>query len=270
MMPLPDCLDLPFFAYGVFRPGELAFLQIKDLVATSQQNCSIAGALRIRDGLPISSPSQSERLLGTLIHFHHGSEEEAYRRIAELEPEAQYRWEVTSTEFGRVNHLAGRNPMRGSIVLDEDVWCGREDPLFTVALDVIHETWQRNQCFEWDLRPLFHLEMAYLLLWTAIERYASLRYHLADKATRKVMKIANECAFKSALTKNVTEKREVSRGDDPSEKIVLDPNSPEKALAYYYQIRSNLTLPRFYRHLHKGENGEIGGHHGRGETTSVY
>ncbi len=31
-----------------------------------------------------------------------------------------------------------------------------------------------------------------------------------------------------------------------------------------------MTLPRFYRHLHKGENGEIGGHHGRGETTSVY
>jgi surface polysaccharide O-acyltransferase-like enzyme len=35
-------------------------------------------------------------------------------------------------------------------------------------------------------------------------------------------------------------------------------------------IVSRLTLPRFYRHLHKGENGEIGGHHGRGETTSVY
>jgi type I restriction enzyme M protein len=33
---------------------------------------------------------------------------------------------------------------------------------------------------------------------------------------------------------------------------------------------NKVTLPRFYRHLHKGENSEIGGHHGRSETTSVY
>ena len=31
-----------------------------------------------------------------------------------------------------------------------------------------------------------------------------------------------------------------------------------------------LTLPRFYRHLHKGENGEIGGDHVSKHSTSVY
>jgi hypothetical protein len=31
-----------------------------------------------------------------------------------------------------------------------------------------------------------------------------------------------------------------------------------------------LTLPRFYRHPHKGENGEIGGDHASKHSTSVY
>ena len=35
-------------------------------------------------------------------------------------------------------------------------------------------------------------------------------------------------------------------------------------------IQSELTLPRFYRHLHKGENGEIGGDHASKHSTSVY
>ncbi len=237
---LPADIHLPFFAYGVFKPGELAFLRIKDLVHHCQ-NCAIAASLLIRDGLPIASANPSGELQGSLIHFRPGSEEEAYRRIAEIEPGAQYRWEVTAIQIGRANYLAGRNPGKGSIIPDKDVWNGREDPLFTVALEVINETFQQNQRFDWNLRPLFHLEMAYLLLWTAIERYASLRYHLGDKTTKKVMKIANERAFMSALKDHVTEKREVCRADDPTEKIVLDSNSPERALAYYYQIRNNLV-----------------------------
>jgi hypothetical protein len=31
-----------------------------------------------------------------------------------------------------------------------------------------------------------------------------------------------------------------------------------------------LTLPRFYRHLHKGENRETGGEHASKNPTSVY
>jgi hypothetical protein len=31
-----------------------------------------------------------------------------------------------------------------------------------------------------------------------------------------------------------------------------------------------MTLPRFYRHLHKGENDEIGGAHASKNSTSVY
>jgi hypothetical protein len=35
-------------------------------------------------------------------------------------------------------------------------------------------------------------------------------------------------------------------------------------------LSEKLTFPRFYRHLHKGENGEIGGDHASKHSTSVY
>ena len=243
-MKPPTDLSLPFFAYGVFKPGELAFFQIKDLVAECSE-CSMRGTLRIRDGLPIASPEDQGEIRGTLIKFRPALEDEAYRRIAELEPDNQYRWETVTLGLGKANFLAGRSPKKGSVHLDDE-WSGRNDPLFTVALDVVAETLEQNRRFEWDLKPLFRLEMAYLLLWTSIERYASLRYHLGDKATKKVLNLAGEPAFQAALRNYVSEneaseKRKVFRADKPAECLVLDVDSPDDALLYYYQLRHNLV-----------------------------
>lgn len=83
--------------------------------------------------------------------------------------------------------------------------------------------------------------MAYLLLWSAIERYVSLRYHFGKKVTKKVNKLAEEVAFADGLRQHVTGHRELYRADRPDKKVVLDSRFPAKALEYYYQIRSNIT-----------------------------
>lgn len=238
-MNLPSDQQLPFFAYGIFKPGELAFLRIKDLV----EECSeftIKGALRIRDGLPIASPDERGEIAGVLIRFRASTERTAYLRIAELEPDKQYRWVTLIAGDGKINALVGRSPKKGS-VLSEIEWSGCNDPLFTAALEVVHETLEQNRIFEWSLRPLFRLEMAYLLLWTAIERYVSLRYHLSDKAMKKVLKLVDEPEFRAALARHVIEPREVHSADDPTEKHVLSASDPESAINYYYQVRSNLV-----------------------------
>ena len=123
---------------------------------------------------------------------------------------------------------------------EDEEWNGWKDPLFTVALDVVEETLTSN-AFQWDLKPLFRLQMAYLLLWSSIERYVSLRYHLGDKVMEKVRQLACEPAFAEGLLQHVKERREVYRADRPGEREVLDPQSPAKALDYYYQVRSNMT-----------------------------
>lgn len=139
-----------------------------------------------------------------------------------------------------MNVLFGKSPRKRSIPCEHDEWDGWDDPLFKSALEVIEETLQSEKEFAWDLKPLFRLQMAYLLLWSAIERYASLRYHFGNKVEKKVKHLAHEPAFRAGLEQFVSERREVYRADSPTEREVLNPQSPEEALRYYYQIRCNI------------------------------
>ena len=241
--PLPPNLTLPFFAYGVFKPGELAFLRIKEFVQAVSE-ATVPGAWKMRDGLPIAVLGQSQVIRGCLMRFESGLEHRAYQHIADLEPDKQYQWGELYCNGEKVNILVGVKPEKGAQEMDVP-WSGRKDPLFTSALDVVEETLvqaPQNMDGMDDLRPLFRLEMAYLLLWTSIERYASLRYSLGgDRAHEKVIQIATEPAFAEALRENVQEIRSVQRADKPDEKCTLDRDVPNKSLAYYYQIRSNLV-----------------------------
>ncbi len=251
-LPHPKDLSLPFFAYGVFKPGELAFLQIKEFVSLCFEG-TVDGQLKIRDGLPIAAIELPGRLDGVLIQFRTECQLAAYQRISDLEPEKQYRWGTADAGGQIVNLLVGISPDKGSHALEE-AWDGRKDPLFTDALEVVEETLKQNRGEKspTDLKPLFRLEMAYLLLWSSIERYASLRYHLRDKATEKVLRIASEPAFVAALRKFApSDKRSVQRADDPKKKSILDPEKPLEAMKYYYQVRSNL--------VHRGK-GALGDH----------
>jgi len=108
-------------------------------------------------------------------------------------------------------------------------------------LEVVAETLEQNSEFDWDLKSLFQLQMAYLLLWSSIERYVSLRYHLGNNVTGKIANLAEEDEFSQSLKDVVTESRYVFRADRPTEKETLDSSDPKKSLNYYYQVRSNLT-----------------------------
>jgi hypothetical protein len=88
---------------------------------------------------------------------------------------------------------------------------------------------------------MFRLQMAYLLLWSSIERYASLRYHLGDRAVDKVMQIADDPRFAQLLKRRVSRKHRVQRADRPEDHYELNPDDARKSLNYYYQIRSNIT-----------------------------
>lgn len=236
----PNNSDLPFFAYGVFREGELGFLSIADLIENLNDS-SVPGTLYLRDGLPLFEPNGRYSISGNVIHFKNGTNEEAYARINRLEPDKQYFWNTVEVDGTECNCLIGKSPTKGSTPLDNG-WDGQKDPLFTDALDVIEETLKNSEASKIDdLRPMFRLQMAYLLLWSSIERYVSLRYHLGDKAWDKVKQLATEQEFADALQANVKGLRYVQRADAPQTRYTLDYEKPEKSLEYYYQIRSNIT-----------------------------
>ena len=244
-MDLPQNINLPFFAYGIFKPGELAFYRIKEFVKNHSQ-ITVDGNLKIRDGLPLFDKDGMWHVKGYLLYFNENSYEESYRRIIEIEPDKHYRWDnisICEEKNEEANILIGRSPNRGSEQSDESSFNGRNDPLFKEAFQLIDQTIDESgEYCNNDYKEFFKLQMAYLLLWSIIEKYVSFRYRLGEDIRKKVLKLSTDDYFCLLLKENIIEKREVFRSDKPNDdKIVLDKENPSKCLDYYYQIRSNIT-----------------------------
>jgi hypothetical protein len=244
MVNYPDDIKLPFFAYGLFKPGQLAYFRIKELVSEVPVEANVHGSLKERDGIPLLSVPGDRIIYGMLIKFKCDKELEAYKNIADLEPFDVYRWEVVQLlDRIKANTLVGIKIDRGTIDFEASQWDGKNDPYFKDALEEIATILKENSESNGDFKQLFRLQMAYGLLWTVIERYAGLKYNLSSKdVTKKVMQIAKEPAFVIGLQNHVKKEntnRRVVNASDPRKTFTLDPNNPEKAINYYYQVRSN-------------------------------
>jgi hypothetical protein len=244
-MELPSKTDLPFFAYGIFKPKQLGFFRIKELTKNFDKG-EVEGILKERDGLPLLIKSSDFQIKGYLIYFYDSREKEAYHHIIEIEPDEVYRWDeikvnIKENESITANVLLGKREQRGSSDLEYcGEWNGKEDPFFKDGLKEIEEILRKNAYFNGNYRSLFRLQMAYTLLWSAIERYAGLRYHLGKKVNEKVFRIAEEKCFIDSLKRNVVSTRKVFSATD-LEKYTLDPNDPGQSIRYYYQVRSNVV-----------------------------
>ena len=241
-MTLPNNIKLPFFDYGLFKPGQICYFRIKEFVLTRNQD-TVDGYLKERDGIPVLVHEKNhDHIKGYIIHFREGKEEEAYQRIVDIEPQEVYKWETITLHSGKeANVLHGRKVDRGSVDYEHcNNWDGRSDPYFTDAIELVEEILKQNETYGLDFKKLFNLQMAYFLLWTSIERYTGLRYHLGQSVMEKIKQMAKEESFVTSVKKNVTKEREVYSANNLS-KIVLDPNNPQKAISYYYQVRSNST-----------------------------
>lgn len=196
---LPTSMERPFFAYGIFQPGQLAYFQL-DHSVDGWQRAEVPGALLIRDGLPIVDLRKNGTVAGAVLTFKPGDSERAYRRIAAMEPTKHYLWDVVEAAGAEVNLLVGRSPSKGSVPFEKAEWDGWDDPLLTTALDAVQETLDEFAPFAEDLKPLFRLQMAYLLLWSAIERYVSLRHHLGRRSVS--LRRSRSSAVRSESTSN--------------------------------------------------------------------
>ena len=200
-MDLPQNINLPFFAYGIFKPGELAFYRIKEFVKNHSQ-ITVNGNLKIRDGLPLFDKDGMWEVKGYLLYFNENSYEESYRRIIQIEPDAHYRWHTIPIIEGNneeANILIGRSPNRGSQQSDESFFNGKNDPLFNEAFElieqIINDTSEIEKHFHNDYKEFFNLQMAYLLLWSIIEKYVSFRYHLGEGVRKKVLQLSTDDYF---------------------------------------------------------------------------
>lgn len=197
---------LPFFAYGFLRPGEIAYPQIEGFIE-SVRPAKVVGQLWERDGLLLLELAGDAPVEGSLVYFRPDQAETAYHGIDELEPYNLYRWDTAEASLEdtsvEANVLLGKSPQSGSERWDADVWHVADDPLFNEAIEEI-EVIANERTLEdpTDPRAFFRKQMAYLLLWSSIERYVSLRWGFGrDDVTKRVERLAEEPAFCEALAK---------------------------------------------------------------------
>jgi gamma-glutamylcyclotransferase (GGCT)/AIG2-like uncharacterized protein YtfP len=248
---LPEYTDLPYFAYGLFKPGELAHGQVDAFLDGVPVEAWVPGALYVRDGLPLLKLGGMDTVHGYLLRFREGEAEEAYTRISTFEPRKHYRWDTA--KLGETNETAnallGRSPEKGSIRHEEGDWTGRRDPVLTRGLPVVHDVAAKQAQEEFHSAPpdrfdwprLFRLQMAYLFLWTIIERYAALAYSPTLEPMEKVKKLGEDPAFQRALSQVVSREQRVYDSRDPTNYADLDPERGRCSAEYYYYVRSNLS-----------------------------
>jgi hypothetical protein len=262
-MKSPENINLPYFAYGIFKHHELAYHKISKFVDGKPEffplyNC----CLWIRDGLPLIQLGSGDGVDGYLLKFRGNECKDAYRiisefvSIGELSP---YRWDVIESKNEgsddpiKINVLIGHELGKGSIKTGLPQWSAKQDPMFNNAMEKIKskikdfaEIKFDEYSFEWD--QFFELEMAYLLLWVAIERYCSFAYGPLLDPTEKIRTLSYEDSFQTALEKILNKSERVNKVPElydyryiekPSLRAVA--NKPTLSITYYYRVRSNLV-----------------------------
>jgi hypothetical protein len=253
-MEEPEDPELPFFTYGIFKPGQISHFRLKEYVDHSEL-ATIDRALCERDGIPLLDTFNSGQTKGELFWFTSEHVDDAYDEITEIEPENQYEWthRPVETESGEydANLLAGISPYDGGYKLEDwrgrpiQDWDGRKnDPMFNEALEIIEETIEKHGKPQDNyFKSFFQLQMAYLLLWTVIERYATLRYGFGRGSYGEREALASEEAFAIGL-EEVAKNRdgvELHRTHAPEKTNYLNTDTPEEAIQYYYQVRNNIA-----------------------------
>ena len=240
---------LPFFAYGIFKPGQLAYSRIAkyvDIQKTDKYPRSIPYKMITRDGVPLIEDKENNGYTrGYLIYFKKGSEKKAYDTISRTQGDALYDWKEIKVGDDKFNVLVGLHLDRGIPENQDPLYDfrGEKDPLFTYTIRrvgrTVKELEEDDKKFSTNVQNFFKIQLDYMLLWSAIERYASLKYEV-NKDER--VKFAREYRgiIRKVIEDNVDEERMVYNSDTLWCNK-LDPDDPVGSMFYYYTIRCNVV-----------------------------
>jgi len=255
-MPMPEDPTLRFFSYGIFRPGQLGFLQLKDLTEKAEPDAVDGWSLWLRQGMSVLVRAEDgcDRAQGTVLTFERGHEMGAYRVICKMQPQYHYVWEGPLVTQGgaRVNCLVGRvdeeRPHTVPGLSEQLPFDFQKDKFHDEALRFLTEQGKKLlHTFQgWD--SLFQLETLYILLWSSIERYLMMRYLLNGDISDKLRLMSQDAFLQQVLDNTPISPHVTRRSDNPSFARASRSDKAFDLLLYYYQIRCNL--------VHHGKEGD--------------
>lgn len=246
VLPKAQYLKLPFFAYGIFKPGQLAYPEIEEYIKGEPSAEIINHEMRYRDGLALifSEENKTYKTSGYLMEFK--NPKTAYELISKSQNENLYKWKQIQVNGKPANALVGVKPNKGSFENHEynpSVYDYRQDHFFNEALEVIEDIIKEFEGKNiMNMKDFFRFQMNYMLLWSIIERFSTLRYGFS-KIKENMFEIAEEEIFKEEL-KYIT-REDVIYSSDMVKPKDLDSETHWKSIRYYYTIRCNV--------VHKGK-----------------
>ena len=242
---------LPFLAYGSFKPGELRFNLIKQFVVETKP-IKVYGLMKEKDGVPIFYTTKTKSYAwfdytAYEIHFKKGQEQQAYQIISENEPNTYYTW----VNFQGANILEGKSRLRGLEEFMDQTWSFKHDPYFSQGLLACKEIRKGSRSKMPELHQeyfdFFCNQSAFMLLWTIIERFCTLKYGNLSP-NEKLKSLYTDSEIEWDFVYDIVKRNDsIVRSDKEKEQLKLNSaSSIKKILEYYYGLRSNM--------VHRGKN----------------
>lgn len=243
--------NLPFFAYSIFKPEQIAYSKIKKYVSY-YKNIEINYKMKLRDGVPILINKENEKYStkGFLITFKDLNHEDAYNTINKTMSNKLYEWQTITIDENEVNVLIGLEPENGSMDIlnynEQNNFDGKNDPLFKEGIEIIENNLKSNENSCETIENFFQIQMNYMLLWSAIERFSSLKYNKRTKRENNY-EFAKEKAFKNGIKEFKKKNRKCVYSNEDLRKYCFNHENPKYAINYYYTLRCNV--------VHRGKTG---------------
>jgi hypothetical protein len=242
----PIDVNIPFIAYGSFKPSELRFNLIEEYVKDFYE-IKLMGFMEEKDGVPIFGLGNDGYFSFTysafVLNFKPEYSELAYQNICENEPDTYYEWHVLDNK----NILIGRPSLKGKNEFLDRSWSFRNDPYFEYGLNACSEIFRSdndsNKNYnEKEYFPFFKCSSAYMLLWTIIERFCTLKYgNISPGQKLKSFTSDLKINWDEALL-HIERKDKIYRSYKINEVLTLDRyKGAKRNMEYYYGIRSNMV-----------------------------
>lgn len=249
----PNNPNLPYFAYGPFKPGQVGFPIIKYFVKDIKEATLNNYKLGQRNGIPILL-NQHGFTMGYLLYFKDlsiyykmGNDRDrkyydAYDFIRSSKSISLYKWREVDIGNQRVNiMLAKRNSFGKPYVPNPDepsTYDGKSNKMFYETLEYLYSNLKfldSKRSFE----GFVNLQMNYMFLWSSIDNFLSLGYGGWDQR-KHIIEWSKWEEFRLALRNHVHRECSV-KSTQNSKTYPLNREKPKDSILYYYQFRCNVV-----------------------------
>ena len=244
------------FVYGTLKEGEIAFNQIKNMVAKVSPAKLIDYQIGIEDNLPKIFKHKGSLVNGEIIQPKERQSEKFFKTVQDYEGSLYYkvpvRVEIAGSAIDTSTYLAHGEPGRGFTKLEESAWYSRKYPYFSEYFPMLFEQIKilGNESHLNDSdgnywKYMDKLQGHYLNLIIFLENYSLLVFgssrSLGPNGRLTMLGETKEwlLAFHRVENKIGIMPQEVSVARSPSQKF--NNSDAQTAIKFFYQIRNNIS-----------------------------